>query len=1448
MTSKSDNENWRKQESSNSFQFQEVSDNFPCIIPASPNWYCSNIMTCMNGYIAFGGKWAVYLLNLRKNPPVCEEYLFGSPGYSCKVTAVAFCQFDKNISLSVLPSHCAFGMEDGLVKLIICETKSMLKEHRKHQVKITAISWSPLDNNVIITGDEKGVMVIWNVEENCLNVWTPISNMISCLDMSPNLHNIAAIGYGNGNVCVCDIKKLQVMQVFKSHIDEVCTLSWCPKYFREKHCFVSGSKDFTMKVWDINTEKFLFSYTVPKNLPSKKKEESQKMKVTKYLSVLWLNDNQILSSHSSGKILCWDLESSSWRALEGGHNRLVYALKNDATTNQFVSFSIDRQLVIWSSRLMKPVHTIPTVGGFLYSLSSTPLDPHSIAFGCGDNMIRVWNTADSTQSYKCTTLWQGIKTKVLIIKYHPSKEGILAFGTEDGHVGCYNVLSKKYDIATSYHQKSVYCLAWGPNCISIDERINSLYTIGGEGTILMHKMGSFNIEAINISTLIKTENKLVSVPRRSEASWRSDFLFIAIGNEDGTIDILSTKMHCVCKVLVHKKMINTLAWHHSYSLDISGGNFLCWLASGSDDYNVCVTDVADVLNNNNNELVSVIKPTRQLSNQTGRITQVLWSPHTNGVLALASFDGSVQVWNILTGEGIAHYGGHIGRVYTVMWSYSDRDVLYSGGDDFTLQRWRISEQNFKTSSPAKKSKTRGKKNKNKIADLKTNKQSQIDSNTPNELPNNNKPVGGEQIEGTVSLSVNEFSVIDLGKGLVKDVDNKKKRMRSLLKKSSVADSKAKEAMQVDCIALAQYLKAENEEEDTGVLVCNITPGSEEHPNLGLYSTRKDAYKLLQTECEGHKKNNSIEQLIQLETWRNNISGLINDAAQNNSLNDVIVALSPLGGFDLWRACVLAYAEQLEKKRNFNSAALYFLAVGETQKAINVFKDNGLFKEAVALAKVRLSKNNPLIQELYLLWAQKLIEENNNENAAECFLAAGKINEAITVLAKKGDSSSLLTAIKVADIYDMKKCSAEYLYRCIDLLISEHKWDICGSLLNPITIVQVSHLRAVVSELLVDKLETCDLVIASFDNHDQHRYYTKQEYFSNSASFLENVLVVLETCYKSIFVHNHFASLNLTSLKHEKINNLLGKDPKEIIGIVADRVLSGILSLLEFDIENCFKVWLTAFNGLLSSGFNNSLIFLFETLFPKSQMSYIELKTKFGRALSSDYVENDCFTNFVAFKYVGYLYKAWWKRASRDICNVGDTDLFKNMLNNIVDDFNYNTLENNKITLNNNDFFYLIVFLKKILLSDDHIQYYNVIEQIDLVDREIIEHDIKHNLIAYTRKNNIHDTQNVKNAGRIVKELVDDMIELVIRQSSCDDSSQNANAILPEVNSNMQQRQSLVAEAEAFKICVKEYAFPHPRESVFVFEWLCRFEKDQCFKSLHEDILKWIFRYKITKSR
>ena len=113
---------------------------------------------------------------------------------------------------------------------------------------------------------------------------------------------------------------------------------------------------------------------------------------------------------------------------------------------------------------MAPVHILPSFGGFVYSLSTTPLDPNTVAVGVGDHVVRVWSTSDPSKRYDTHNIWHNIKTKVLVVLFHPSKEGVMGFGTEDGHVGCCSSISQKSDVSVSYHKKSVYALSWGPHC------------------------------------------------------------------------------------------------------------------------------------------------------------------------------------------------------------------------------------------------------------------------------------------------------------------------------------------------------------------------------------------------------------------------------------------------------------------------------------------------------------------------------------------------------------------------------------------------------------------------------------------------------------------------------------------------------------------------------------------------------------------------------------------------------------------------------------------------------------------------------------------------------------------------------------------------------------------------------------------------------------------------
>ena len=124
-------------------------------------------------------------------------------------------------------------------------------------------------------------------------------------------------------------------------------------------------------------------------------------------------------------------------------------------------------------------------------------------------------------------------------------------------------------------------------------------------------------------------------------------------------------------------------------------DYSCWLASACNDY-LSVSILSDLSKEDAvTAPLKITKPCKKLPGHSGRVTRACWNPHAVGVLASASYDGSVQIWDVDRCEPLANYRGHEGRVMTVMWSFIDADVVYSGGEDFTVRRWRISEQTEK---------------------------------------------------------------------------------------------------------------------------------------------------------------------------------------------------------------------------------------------------------------------------------------------------------------------------------------------------------------------------------------------------------------------------------------------------------------------------------------------------------------------------------------------------------------------------------------------------------------------------------------------------------------------------------------------------------------------------------------------------------------------------------
>lgn len=74
------------------------------------------------------------------------------------------------------------------------------------------------------------------------------------------------------------------------------------------------------------------------------------------------------------------------------------------------------QIKCWDLASLDCCWTLPTLGGFVYALSFSPVGVGCLALGVGDNMVRVWNTLSTQNQYDTRSFWQGIKSKVTAVR------------------------------------------------------------------------------------------------------------------------------------------------------------------------------------------------------------------------------------------------------------------------------------------------------------------------------------------------------------------------------------------------------------------------------------------------------------------------------------------------------------------------------------------------------------------------------------------------------------------------------------------------------------------------------------------------------------------------------------------------------------------------------------------------------------------------------------------------------------------------------------------------------------------------------------------------------------------------------------------------------------------------------------------------------------------------
>ncbi|CAF97287.1 unnamed protein product, partial [Tetraodon nigroviridis] len=1171
-------------------------------LPPSPNWYCSRCSDLnSDGLLGFGAKNIIYLIDVSAS--------------SCRVVGELVGHRDLVSSFSFCPhpgqSHiCVSSASDGSVCFWDSAGRVLLREHAAHQTAVAAVHWSPVDCNLVVSGDEKGVVVChWQHTGDTASCF-PEPRTIFCLSCSPHTWSTVAVGYKDGMIVLIDVsKKGEVMHRLRGHDDEIHSLAWSPVAGEDalssrqedgeetnvdvhhlevtsgplvgdgKGCYLaSGSKDQTVRLWsaeeaEVRTFFLKESIFLPEHnelilsavhpsagvmtlkLPHLKRRGSSSepgMKERLWLHVHWPEDAPpswcpaLSGTHVSsvwvdgdggaqgGELVLWDLSRAGkqrWSLFgtssEGqNHNRVVFNMSSVRVQDGrelLVSTSMDREIKCWDLSSLECCWTLPTLGGFVYTLTFSPVGTGCLALGVGDNMIRVWNTLTSQKQYDTRFFWQGIKSKVTALSWHPRKEGWLSFGTDDGKVGIYDVFSNKPpQISSSYHRKTVYTLAWGPPVpplsFGAEKPTCSLYSCAGEGVILQHDPSKLSAEASDIDKLIRASNDIKhKLSPHTDLSWKPDGKAVAIGNEDGCIEVYQApSLKLLCSIQQHHKIINVLRWHHEHS---SPPQLHGLLASGSANAVVYVHDLRSIVEDPPESPVVLTEPHRRLCGHTAKITGLAWSPHHEARLVTVSYDGTAQVWDVLQEAPVCNYQGHAGHLLCVDWSPVDPDVIWTGGKDFTVHEWRISKQEFTKPPKGRKSvklKEKSKANRKQkkasgaagAAQPETNGESASAGRAAVEA---SAEVSGEDEQDEVSSSNRsvppvpvEFqtNVPPVAKSRDKHAPDllKKKKPRSLLPVSTSMDHRTKEDMLQDCITLASVTHGKGPP-------AGCVPGQGEHMHLGLFSDRKALSSMFEAEEEAHIEAGHYDSVTYLRLWSGDLQGALQLATEKGELNDHLLSLAPMGadgpfgffytsttafccsddaavklvlffarlffflpaGFETWRRAVEAFVKQLCLQEQYLKAASHLLSINKLYEAVELLRSHKLYREALALVKARLPASEPVLTELYTGWAAVLEKDGHFSAAAKCYLAAGASFDAAKVIARKNDTPSLRAASALARISGELDLAQSLALRCAKDLAASLDWVGAQEVLRSQETLLVHRLHLCTAELLAATL-------------------------------------------------------------------------------------------------------------------------------------------------------------------------------------------------------------------------------------------------------------------------------------------------------------------------------------------------------------------------------------------
>lgn len=307
---------------------------------------------------------------------------------------------------------------------------------------------------------------------------------------------------------------------------------------------------------------------------------------------------------------------------------------------------VGRKLIGESSEIIANLCTLP-IG--MLSICECPHDPNRIAIAGNNKRISILDlTTFKANNIQMQALTSKIQGKVLALAWHPQHEGQIAFSTNEGRVGVFDIgkPSSQPEIMRNFCGKNVYSVSYGK---SIDDQ-SILFACNDRRLMLFAGQSTKN----TTDHSFKVFTQGVSVVSVNE-------IYVAVGLANGSVKIFDRQLHEVSTKQLSKKYISSLAWSSVRPSQLA-------VASMDDKCHIIEmdSDTIDTL----------------VGHQSG-VACVKWSNQSATKLVSAGFDGSVRVWDTMTKECIAWYR-YENRMFCAIFMPTDENYVICSGQSETV--------------------------------------------------------------------------------------------------------------------------------------------------------------------------------------------------------------------------------------------------------------------------------------------------------------------------------------------------------------------------------------------------------------------------------------------------------------------------------------------------------------------------------------------------------------------------------------------------------------------------------------------------------------------------------------------------------------------------------------------------------------------------------------------